>query len=292
MIYPRTARSPGTSTTRVRSCRCTGSLGKHTGAVLLLTAAIEWLTQLHYLSCFEGRPRLDAFTKHIFKSHWLEESQHARLDHLETLRAFSDDDRIEKDQAIDDLIDLVGAVDGLLQQQARLDVDNLQACLWRQLGSGRAAGDPGRRARRQALHVHRERRHAPELPGAVRDGGDTRPGRRCSRPSAPCWHRRWRQADGAVGISRGPPVGETCRARPAARGRRPLLRRHPLPRPRQPPSPASQRSTAAACRASSASARACRVGPRPRHGRARGGPPPRRGSTAPTPRSPARRAAG
>jgi len=88
-------------------------LSKHTGAVLLLTAAIEWLTQLHYLSCFQTDDELDPFTKHIFKSHWLEESQHAR---------------------IDDLIELVGAVDGLLQTQARLDVDNLQACLWRRLG--------------------------------------------------------------------------------------------------------------------------------------------------------------
>ncbi len=109
-------------------------LGKHTGAVLLLTAAIEWLTQLHYLSCFQADDELDPFTKHIFKSHWLEESQHARMDHLETLRAYRAMNEAEKDQAIDDLIELVGAVDGLLQTQARLDVDNLQSCLWRRLG--------------------------------------------------------------------------------------------------------------------------------------------------------------
>jgi hypothetical protein len=110
-------------------------LSKHTGAVLLLTAAIEWFTQLHYLSCFDPDESLDPFTRHIFKSHWLEESQHARMDHLETLRAFRSMSETEKDQAIDDLIELVGAVDGLLQSQARLDVDNLQACLWRRLGT-------------------------------------------------------------------------------------------------------------------------------------------------------------
>lgn len=109
-------------------------LSKHTGAVLLLTAAIEWLTQLHYLSCFEGDESLDPFTRDIFKSHWLEESQHARMDHLETLRAFQSMSAVEKDRAIDDLIELVSAVDGLLQMQARLDVENLQACLWRRLG--------------------------------------------------------------------------------------------------------------------------------------------------------------
>jgi hypothetical protein len=108
-------------------------LSKHTGAVLLLTAAIEWLTQLHYLSCFDGDEALDPFTRHIFRSHWLEESQHARLDHLETLRAFRGLSVTEKDCAMDDLIELVGAVDQLLQTQAQLDVDNLQACLWRRL---------------------------------------------------------------------------------------------------------------------------------------------------------------
>ena len=109
-------------------------LSKNTGAVLLLTAAIEWFTQLHYLTCFKDDDSLDGFTKHIFKSHWLEESQHARMDHLETLRAFATMPDAEKDMAIDDLIELVGAVDGLLQQQSRMDADNLQRYLGRSLG--------------------------------------------------------------------------------------------------------------------------------------------------------------
>jgi hypothetical protein len=108
-------------------------LSKHDGAVLLLTAAIEWFTQLHYLTCFKDDNALDPWTKHIFKSHWLEESQHAKMDHMETLRAFARMTPAEKDRAIDDLIDLVGAVDGLLQTQARLDVDNLQRYFGRTL---------------------------------------------------------------------------------------------------------------------------------------------------------------
>jgi P-aminobenzoate N-oxygenase AurF len=108
-------------------------LSKHTGAVLLLTAAIEWFTQLHYLTCFKDDDTLDPFTKHIFKSHWLEESQHARMDHLETLRAFKGMSDAEKDTAIDDLIELVGAVDGLLRTQAGFDVDNLERYLKRYL---------------------------------------------------------------------------------------------------------------------------------------------------------------
>jgi len=101
-------------------------LSKHTGAMLLLTAAIEWFTQLHYLTSFKDDETLDPFTRHIFKYHWLEESQHARMDHLETLRAFANISDEDRQVAVDDLIELVGAVDGLLQQQTRLDVENFE----------------------------------------------------------------------------------------------------------------------------------------------------------------------
>jgi hypothetical protein len=108
-------------------------LDKQEGAVLLLTAAIEWFTQLHYLTCFKDDNTLDPWVKHIFKAHWLEESQHAKMDHLETLRAYARMTPAEKDRAADDLIELVGAVDGLMQAQARLDVDNLSRYLGRPL---------------------------------------------------------------------------------------------------------------------------------------------------------------
>src|SRR5215468_8825137 len=93
-------------------------LSKNRGAVLLLTAAIEWFTQLHYLSAFKDDEGLDPLTKKIFRAHWQEESQHARMDHIETLRAFGAMTPTEKDTAIDDLIGLVGAVDELLKKQA------------------------------------------------------------------------------------------------------------------------------------------------------------------------------
>ncbi|HEX6032444.1 MAG TPA: hypothetical protein VFY90_13510 [Tepidiformaceae bacterium] len=55
------------------------------------------------------------------------------MDHLETLRAFSGIGPERRDAAVADLIELVGAVDGLLQQQAGLDVENLQRYLDRGL---------------------------------------------------------------------------------------------------------------------------------------------------------------
>ena len=101
-------------------------LGKSNGAVLLFTDATEWMTLLHYQSCFKDNETLDPFTRDIFKAHWLEESQHARMDHLETLRAFKGISDPDRQIAIEDLIELVGAVDGLLQQQSELDVQNFE----------------------------------------------------------------------------------------------------------------------------------------------------------------------
>ena len=106
-------------------------LSKTNGAVLLLTAAIEWLTQLHYTEAFAEDAELDPFTKTVFRAHWLEESQHAQMDHLETLRAFAGLDAAGADVAIDELIELVGAVDGLLQAQVGHDVENLARHLGR-----------------------------------------------------------------------------------------------------------------------------------------------------------------
>lgn len=100
-------------------------LGKSTGAVLLLTAAIEWMTQRHYLDAIKDDADLDPFTRSIFKAHWLEESQHAQMDHLETVRAFASMTPAERDRAVDELIELVAAVDGLLKEQVERDLANL-----------------------------------------------------------------------------------------------------------------------------------------------------------------------
>jgi hypothetical protein len=106
-------------------------LGKNEGAVLLLIAAIEWFTQYHYLSAIKDGDQLDPLTREIFKAHWLEESQHAKMDHNEAVRAFEKMNESQKDQAISDLIELVGAVDGLLQKQSQYDVTNLSRYLGR-----------------------------------------------------------------------------------------------------------------------------------------------------------------
>jgi hypothetical protein len=111
-------------------------LSKSTGAILLLTDAIEWFTQLHFKDAIRDDDGLDPLTKRVFRAHWQEEAQHARIDHLEALRAFGDMTGAEKDIAIDDLIALVAGVDGLLQQQSRLDLENFERLRARPLASG------------------------------------------------------------------------------------------------------------------------------------------------------------
>jgi hypothetical protein len=107
---------------------------KSTGAVLLLTAVIEWFTQRHFQEAWRDDGSLSPLTKDIFRAHWQEEAQHAKMDHLEAVRAFGAMDEAERDRAVDDLIDLVGAVDGLLQEQTLLDLANFERHIGRRLG--------------------------------------------------------------------------------------------------------------------------------------------------------------
>lgn len=96
-------------------------LSKSTWAVLALTCVIELVTQAHYKAAIRSQDGLSPLFQDVFRAHWMEESQHAVLDELEWLaedRKISADAR---DKAVSDLIDLVGAVDGLMDAQAKAD---------------------------------------------------------------------------------------------------------------------------------------------------------------------------
>jgi hypothetical protein len=54
--------------------------------------------------------------------HWKEESQHARIDELEWVSENARLSAEQRDQAVDDMIALVGAVDGIVCAQAAADV--------------------------------------------------------------------------------------------------------------------------------------------------------------------------
>jgi hypothetical protein len=96
-------------------------LGKCTWAVLGLTCHIELFTQAHYRASIGGAEGLSDLYKDVFLFHWKEESQHAILDELEWLREDAKLTPPQRDAAVDDLIALVGGVDGILQAQAQAD---------------------------------------------------------------------------------------------------------------------------------------------------------------------------
>ncbi|WP_256927019.1 hypothetical protein [Hydrogenophaga sp. IBVHS1] len=92
-----------------------------TWAVLALTCHIELFTQVHYRESIEPAGDLSDLYKDVFLFHWKEESQHAVLDELEWERENARLTPGQRDAAVDDLIALVGAIDGILQQQAAAD---------------------------------------------------------------------------------------------------------------------------------------------------------------------------
>ncbi len=96
-------------------------LGKSTWAVLALTLDIELFTQVHYRQSIDADTGLSELFKDVFFFHWKEESQHAILDELEWVRHDAGLGAEQRDRAVDEFIELVGAVDGILQAQASAD---------------------------------------------------------------------------------------------------------------------------------------------------------------------------
>jgi len=97
-------------------------LSKSTWAVLGMTLMIELFTQTHYLKSIQPDPQLSPLFKDVFLYHWKEESQHARIDELEWVRENAGLSAEERNRAVDDMIALVGAVDGIVCAQAAADV--------------------------------------------------------------------------------------------------------------------------------------------------------------------------
>jgi hypothetical protein len=96
-------------------------LGKSTWAVLALTLGIELFTQLHYRQSIDPDTELSELFKDVFLYHWKEESQHAILDELEWMRHDAGLTAEQRDRAVDEFMELVAAVDGILQNQAKAD---------------------------------------------------------------------------------------------------------------------------------------------------------------------------
>jgi hypothetical protein len=98
-------------------------LAASTWSVLALTCHIELFVQSHYVESIVKDADLCPLFQDVFKYHWKDESQHVVLDELEWKDEHARLSEAQRDQAVDDLIALVGAVDGILQAQSAADVE-------------------------------------------------------------------------------------------------------------------------------------------------------------------------
>jgi hypothetical protein len=87
----------------------------------------------------ESDASLSPLFKDIFLFHWKEESQHAIIDELEWVREDAHIDDDARDAAIGDLIELVAAIDGMMQAQAAADAHYFVTLLDRALSDDEEA---------------------------------------------------------------------------------------------------------------------------------------------------------
>ena len=108
-------------------------LSKSSWAVLALTLHIELFTQSHYRESIREDADLSELYQDVFMFHWKEECQHAIMDELEWRRLDAGISAEARDAAVDELIELIGAVDAIVQAQAAADGDYFTATCGRQL---------------------------------------------------------------------------------------------------------------------------------------------------------------
>jgi len=108
-------------------------LSKSSWSVLALTLHIELFTQSHYRESIREDAGLSELYKDVFFFHWREECQHAIMDELEWRRVDAGTSDAARDIAVDELIQLVVAVDGIVQGQAAADGDYFARTCGRQL---------------------------------------------------------------------------------------------------------------------------------------------------------------
>ena len=98
-------------------------LSRSTWSILALTCHIELFVQSHYEQSIDKDAAVSPLFKDVFMYHWREECQHAILDEIEWRREHARLATSQHEQAVGDLIALVGAVDGILQAQAAADAN-------------------------------------------------------------------------------------------------------------------------------------------------------------------------
>jgi hypothetical protein len=93
-------------------------LEKSTWAVLALTFEIELFTQAHYQESIEPDENLSELYKDLFLFHWKEETTHALMDEIEWPRENRKLSPAERDNAVDEVIELVRPMSAIFLRSA------------------------------------------------------------------------------------------------------------------------------------------------------------------------------
>jgi hypothetical protein len=98
-------------------------LSKSTWAVMALILHIELFTQLHFQESISSDEQLSPLFKDVFLFHWREESQHAIIDEIEWRKHDALTTAEKRRQGVHEFIELIAALDHILQMQAKNDAD-------------------------------------------------------------------------------------------------------------------------------------------------------------------------
>jgi hypothetical protein len=108
-------------------------LSHHPLAVGLIILMIEWMTQAHYLGSIRDDRELDPLFRSLFKHHWMEEAQHAKLDTLIVDALAEGRAEQELSRVTNEFFQILSFLDKSLQVQARLNVESLEGALNRSI---------------------------------------------------------------------------------------------------------------------------------------------------------------
>ena len=97
---------------------------------------IEWITLRHYIDSVRDDQQLDTQFMSLLKNHWLEESQHTKLDTLMIEEMVANATQREIDQAFEEYAEIGTFLDNGLQQQAEFDVESFVKVTGRNLSKG------------------------------------------------------------------------------------------------------------------------------------------------------------
>lgn len=110
-------------------------LRHHPVAVALTILMFEWMSQVHYVGGVRDAGGIDPLFKSMLRHHWIEESQHAKLDTLMIDSLVEGLSEEEIDKAIGDYLEIVAFFDGGLEAQAGFNIDALERAIGRPIDS-------------------------------------------------------------------------------------------------------------------------------------------------------------